>query len=156
VSAVVLVGLGAGLVACHVIAPEWSRHMGLDVWNLSAAEQSYRSAVETDEHLGAAIEHEAARRAAARTVVVRLINGTAILAEAADELAEIAGPDPGRRLILELRYPSVADERHRFALHAIDRVKWHLGAAPETEPVLRRLEAEYRALPGPPVATRAE
>ena len=38
VSAAVLVGLVASLVSAHVIAPEWSRSAGLDVWNLPSLE----------------------------------------------------------------------------------------------------------------------
>jgi hypothetical protein len=155
-STAILLGIGAGLVSCSALAPDWSRRVGLDVWNMGAEEQNYRSAVERKEYLGATGDEHIARRAAARSVALKLIDGSETLSAAADQLSAIFRPDRGWCVALELHYPAVPDERHRFARSAIERVRGLLDDPTESARVLHRLEEEYRAIPPAPVAARSQ
>lgn len=146
-SATVLIALSASLVAAHLIAPDWSRRAGLDVWNLAALEHEYRDAAEERADLAAQADQDAARRTAGNQIAAQLIDGTTTLPVAADDLREVFRGDSGRRMLLGLAYPAAPSDRHLFARHGIDRVAMLLAEDPARRAaVVVRLEAEYRAM----------
>ena len=146
-SATVLIALSASLVAAHLIAPEWSRRAGLDVWNLAALEHQYRDAAAERADLTAQGEQDAARRTAGNQIAAQLIDGTTTLPAAAADLLEVFRADSGRRMLLGLVYPAAPTERHLFARHGIDRVAMLLAEDPaRSAAVVARLEVEYRAM----------
>jgi hypothetical protein len=155
-SAAVLIGLSASLVVAHLIAPEWSRRTGLDVWNLTALEEQYRVAVEQRQDVVAHAEQAATRRATANQIAAKLIAGTTPLPVAADELAEVFHEDEGMRSVLRTMYQHSPTTRHMFARHAIDRVKGLLVDEPaHRKAVVARLEVEYQDMGSSPARADA-
>ena len=135
--------LGAGL--SHLLAPDWCRAAGLDVWNYQQVEAEYRRSTDRADEL-----HHFDRRLKAQLAVSeRLINdlagGRLTVAEAADELAEVNHDRGGFEDGLRLAYPEVPGHRHRVARYAIDKARHRLPGDGRAE-ALERLEAEYRAL----------
>jgi hypothetical protein len=146
-SAAVLVGLTASLFAAHLIAPDWSRRAGLDVWNLGEAERDRRAVAEERADLDATADRLHLQIEAADHVAARLIAGTVALPDAADELAALLRDCPGRQLALDRAYGDALDQRRQYALHAIDRAARLLEDDPARRDAVRaRLEEEYRAM----------
>lgn len=117
------------------------------MWNLAAAEEEQRLAVEERADIDAKAEFCARRRAVADRIAVRLIARDADLATVAVELFDLFGEDSGMRCTLEASNPKVRDPRLLFAGHAILRVARLLsGDDQRRETVLARLTADYRAL----------
>ncbi len=146
-SAAVLVGLTASWMAAHLLAPDWSRRAGLDVWNLASAEQERKRVAETNAELDACRNQLDRRINASNHVTGQLIAGEITLATAADQLALIFRNFPSNHLMLKEQYGPVPSERHLFALHAIDRADRLLADDPARRDSIRaRLEAEYRQL----------
>lgn len=147
VSATLLIGLCISLGTAHAIAPEWSRRAGLDVWNVNEVESDYRIASEEQNAVHDQADRAAERRSAARQITTKLIAGTTSLPTATDELMAVFEQDTGVRLTVETVHRGAPTERHRFALHAIDRVRNHLADDPATcATVVARLEDEYEAM----------
>ena len=146
-SAAVLIVLSTGLVAAHLIAPEWVRRAGLDVWNIGAAETAHRTAAERRCELEAYEEACARRREAANHFADQLVAGATALPTATDQVRAIFADDTGVLVSLESLYPGAPTERLRFARHVIDRATRDMPAdAPRCAEVRARLEAEYRAM----------
>jgi hypothetical protein len=146
-SAAVLVGLSLSLAAAHLIAPDWSRDAGLDVWNLPELNRAGRAAAEEQAALDANAERARRRVEAADHVALRLLDGALALPAAANELAVLFREERGTRVALELSHSGVTDLRRLFARHAIDRVARLLADDPSRRAdVLARLEGEYRAM----------
>jgi hypothetical protein len=155
-SVAVLIGLSLSVATAHAIAPGWSRRVGLDVWNYTALQEQYNQAAEERDEILTRGEESAARRGAANQIAAELIAGTISLPTAADELAEVFRQDRGVRVVLENIHHSAPTERHRFALHAIDRVGCLLRDDPaRLGAVTARLEAEYRTMCASPEAPHA-
>ena len=156
VSVTVLFGLSLGLVAAHALAPDWSRRTGLDVWNLAAVERAYEVASEERAEVYAHEERSIARRRAATQIAVRLLDDPTQLPIVADELSEVFREDGGVRVVLRSFYPDAPTERHQFACHAIDRIRYLLESEPgRCAEVVARLEAEYRAMCASPESPHA-
>jgi hypothetical protein len=155
-SVAVLLGLSASLATAHAVAPDWSRHAGLDVWNLSALQEEYRVAIEERAEMRSRAERAIARRSAGNQITGKLIANAIALPVAADELSEVFHQDTGAQSVLKAMYPEAPSERHLFARHAIDRVKAILVDDPvQRTAVLARLEIEYRAMCVPPESPHA-
>lgn len=155
-SAAVLVGLSASLMVAHAVAPNWSRRVGLDVWNLAALEAEYRAAADEQADVVSQAERASARRAAGNQVAAKLITGSVTLPEAAVELIEVFRQDEGMRVSLGVIHKGAPTVRHVFARHAIDRVRALLVDEPDRRgAVVARLEVEYRAMCAPPESPRA-
>ena len=146
-SAAVLIGLTASLFAAHTIAPQWSRRAGLDVWNLSAEQELWRTATRERADVDAQDERARRRREVAAQVAARLTAGELSLPAAADELMELFRTDAGTCVALSTVYLGMPSERHMFARNAIDRAARHLeGDSARRAALLARLEAEYREM----------
>ncbi|MBP3959555.1 hypothetical protein J8F10_30290 [Gemmata sp. G18] len=146
-SAAVLVGLSISMVGAHMVAPKWSRRMGLDVWNFAAVEAEQRQVADERDEIESKGEGSARRRVLADQFAARLATRDADLATTAVIMRDLFREHPGSRLTLETMYPSVRDSRLLYARHTINRVERLLLNDPtQCETVLARLEAEYREL----------
>ena len=144
-SAAVLIGLSASMIGAHLLAPEWSRRAGLDVWNYAAAEDEQRAATDVRAEMDARAERAARRRALADQLAARLVTREATLATVADELSSLFGDDTGFRTTLTWAYPEAHEPRLQYACHAIERAGRQLDG-PARDATIARLEAEYRAM----------
>ncbi len=146
-SAAVLLALGASLVAAHLIAPEWSRRTGLDVWNAASANDLLLRATDERDAVQTDADRAASRRETANQIAAQLIDGDTTLPAATDEMLEVFRDDVGMKCVLETINPDAQTERHRFARHTIERVKRVLPDDPARRAaVVERLEAEYCAM----------
>jgi hypothetical protein len=146
-SAAVLVGLSVSLVAAHVIAPDWSRRAGLDVWSLPALERERLDVAEERNDVEAKAEMAARRRETANQIAVQLISGAIALPTATDEIHKIFCEDVGMVITLEGSHRTAPTERLRFARHTIERATRLLLEDPARCAALRaRLEIEYREM----------
>lgn len=145
-SATVLIGLTASFVVAHVVAPEWSRRAGLDVWNMPTVQADYRSAVEHEREIVSGGDCAARRRDAANQVAAQLLVGSVTLERAADEACALFADDPGATSTLLVTYYHVPTERLRFARHMIERTSRLFETDEQADAVLHRLESEYCAM----------
>lgn len=146
-SAAVLIGLTASLVAANLIAPEWARRTGLDVWNYAALEAERCSAAEVRAEMEAQAERDGRRRVRADQLALRLAARDATLAAVALEIMELFSDDTGWRRSLEVRNPDVRDPRLLYARHTIHRAVRQLDHDPARQDEVRtRLEADYKEL----------
>lgn len=145
-SAATLAGIVLTLGLAHVVAPEWSRAAGLDVWNAGAARADLAATLARGDDLEEQNQHILDQIRGSQGVVRRLGAGRLTLAAAADELAALNAGRPGWADGLAFAHPDAPTLRHRVARYAlaklsrVDPAAWAAAAA--------RLEAEYRALPG--------
>lgn len=145
-SATVLIGLTVSLVAANLIAPEWARRAGLDVWNYAALESERHSLAEERTEMDAKAERDARRRGQADQLALRLVARDATLEAVALEIMELFD-EPVFRSTLEAHNPTVRDPRLVYARHTIHRVLRQLDHDPALRGAVRaRLEADYRAL----------
>ncbi len=145
-SAAVLIGLSVSMTGAHLLAPGWSRSVGLDVWNFGAVEADHRAATQERAAMDAKAEQFDRRRTVADQFAARLITRDADLATVAVELFDLFGNDVGSRATLESHNPGVRDPRLLYARHSLTRVECLLGGDPQRETVLARLKADCRAL----------
>ena len=146
-SAAVLVGLCVALAAAHLLAPDWSRGAGLDVWNYAALEEHRRAAVEARQEMNATAERAARRRAVADQLAVRLAAGELPLDAVAGDLLALYSTDPAARCGMET-YRRPGEDLHLvYARHAVSRADRLLAADPARQTAVHeRLQAEYRVL----------
>ena len=146
-SAAVLIGLSASMVGAHLLAPEWSRRVGLDVWNYAAAEDDRRGAAERRAEVDGRAERAAQRRAVADQLAARLVARDAALATVAGDLLALFRDDAGSRNTLSFSNPGVRDLWLLYARHAIERVGHLLEGDPaRCAAVCARLEGDYREM----------
>ncbi len=146
-SAAALIGLSVSMVGAHLLAPEWSRSVGLDVWNYASAEDERRGAADERDAVEARSARAADRRAVADQLAARLVTRDASLATVAGELLDLFRTDPGSQRTLACWNPGVRDPRLLYARHAVERVRRLLpDDLVRREAALARLEAEYREM----------
>jgi hypothetical protein len=152
-SAAVLLGLTACLAAAHAVSPDWSRRVGLDVWNMPALEEGRAAVAAERADLEAKAERDARRRDVANHIATRLIAGEITLPRAADEVQALFADDSGFALSLSASCPDVPTARLQFARHMIERASRQFGDDPARDAaVLARLEAEYAAMAAAPAS----
>ncbi len=150
-SAAVLTGLALGLAFAHLTAPDWSRRVGLDVWNYDTAERDLRAAAAEQDEVEAFAERSARRREAAGQIAAQLAAGTIALPAAADELRDMFAGETAVTGAIDGWYARVPPGRLRYARHAIDRALRLVEDDPtRTEEVRARLEAEFCVLTAAP------
>lgn len=154
-SATVLIGLAAGFVVAHAAAPEWSRRVGLDVWNVTAVQAEYRSTAEKEQEIEAFGERAVRRREAANQVAAQLVAGSITLEHATDEVCALFADDPGATGTLSVTYHQVPTERLRFARHMMERASRQFTTDEQAKTVMARLEAEYCAMAAAPPSPAA-
>jgi hypothetical protein len=147
-SVAVLAGITAALVTAHAVAPEWSRAVGLDVWNLSAAEADQRESADRRDELAAQHEQLRQRVAVADHLCTQLIDGRVRLAEAADEVIEVNRDRDAFFFVLRLEHPDATTDRELAACYLIAKIAARFYDDPSRRAeATGRLEAEYQAMP---------
>ena len=90
-SVAALAGITAALSIAHLVAPEWSRAVGLDVWNLSAAQAEWERIrhgaqlarrLGLEVHAGHGLNFDTAEAIAALLEIVELNIGHFLIGEA--------------------------------------------------------------------------
>jgi hypothetical protein len=144
-SVAALSGLALALGFSHAVAPEWSRSVGLDVWNIAEEHEAARHASEDSAALHQQHDQLLREIEFADHVTTRLAEGEQTLADAVAELEPVLRQRPGFASQCDLLYnpPSF---RHGVARYAISRVARALADPARRAAVTRRLEAEYEAL----------
>ena len=149
VAALAALTLTVGVV--HAVAPDWSRRMGFDVWNIGEAEAEARDAAQvahdlcrTGDLIGRQIE-------ASGHVARALAAGRLTLAAAVEELARVNAARAAFLEALRCTNPSASDDRELLAWYALKKVWIELAADPSRQAeVMARLTGEFVALTGKP------
>jgi hypothetical protein len=152
-SVAILSGISFALGLAHVIAPNWARDAGLDVWNIGVATAEYRRQEICAEQLDATQDQLARQMEASDQVVAVLIAGEITLSDAVTELSKINRDRPGFCELLTVIYPEATTFQARVARYAQGKVRTRLESDPSRlAEVAARLESEYlaMALPGTP------
>lgn len=144
-SVAVLGGFVFAVGAAQLVAPEWARAAGLDVWNAAAAHADLAAAESAGERMDARSARTAAQIAESDAVADRVAGGLP-LAAAVAELEAVNDDRPGWEASRETYYADAPTHRHRVARYAIVKLN-----ARTTDPfawavLAARLDAEYRAL----------
>jgi hypothetical protein len=148
VSAAALSGLVLTLGLAQVVAPEWVKRVGLDVWNMPGLRADARASAKEAAELRARQEKLGQEIELSEHVAARLADGSLTLAEATDELEPILRDRPGFDAIRVAKYEAPTF-RHGVARYAIMKVHALLARDPARRAaVSARLEAEYAALGG--------
>jgi hypothetical protein len=150
VSVATLSGLALAVGLTHVIAPEWSRSTGLDVWNYTDMESQYR---DDKDRLQDELKVEETLSCQIRLsdhITTELIEGRLSLSEAVDEIEYINRERVGFEESLRVTFrPST--HRERLALYTLTKARRMLDHDPSAQVVvMARLEAEYQAMTGRP------
>ena len=146
VSAAALSGLVLTLGLAQVVAPEWVKRVGLDVWNLHGLRAEARAGAKKDAELR--VQREKLRREVelSEHIGVRLADGSLTLAEATDELEPILRDRTGFDTTRIFAY-NAPTFRRGVARYAITKVHELLAPDPtRLAGVSARLEAEYAGL----------
>ena len=146
VSAASLSVMALSLGLAHVIAPEWVKRVGLDVWNYPGLRDQWR-ATEVEAAQAQAKQDQMHRRMELGShVSARLATGSITLAEAVDELEPVMRDAPGFESTYLYHY-QVPTLRQGVARYAIGKVRDQLADDPARwATVSARLETEYAAL----------
>ncbi|MFO0795895.1 MAG: hypothetical protein U0804_00305 [Gemmataceae bacterium] len=147
-SVATLAGIVLTLGVAHVVAPEWSRAAGLDVWNAGDARAELAATLARGDDLE--VEHElvTTQIRGSLGVVTRLADGRLTLDRAVDELIVLNQGRTAWADGLEYAHPTAPTHRHRVARYAIEKLANEYLADPAAWAELSaRLEAEYRGLP---------
>lgn len=145
-SAATLFGIGVTVICAHLLAPDWTKAAGLDVWNVP----SLRSQVESDtrEGLGISFEIEESRRrfVLKEHIIDRLLSERMTLKEATAQFLILNENHTSAMMVIRLTYRGATDEestaRNVIAL-AIPRIE---GTFVEKAAILARLKYEFNQL----------
>jgi hypothetical protein len=146
VSTLALSGLAVVFGVSHTLAPEWTRRIGLDVWNLpslrATAAQVEEESVETNaksERLFQSIE-------AADHIIARLVAGNITLLQATDELEPLMLHRDGFDIVWE-HYYKAKTFRDGVTRYAMERSLRMLTDDPvHKAQVSLRLDTEFAAM----------
>jgi hypothetical protein len=143
-SAAVLSGLVLTLGVAQAAAPEWTRHVGLDVWNLSGLRAQVQGLHEEAADLESQEDRLRLEVEALDNLTARLVAGDVSLAEATAAAEPIMRERTGFDTAARLNYPAPTFTHSvaRYLIHRAGRG----GFGGESETVRTRLAAEYAAL----------
>lgn len=148
-SVAALAGLTLTVGVVHAVAPDWSRKVGLDVWNSSEAEAEARAADERRRELHDRADRVTRLMGASEHVAHALAAGRTTLADAVEALTHINDTRDGFQDTLRVYHRDATSDRERVARYAIGKVKAALAANPARRAeVLKKLGGEYAALVG--------
>ena len=148
-SVAALAGLTLTLGVVHTIAPDWSRRLGLDVWNASAAEADARSADEYATALRVSGDIAAQQIEASDRVGHALATGQMSLTAAVEVLTQINATRDGFQDSLRRIHADAESDRERVARYALGKVWWLLVEEPSRQATaVQKLKGEYAALVG--------
>ena len=139
VAALAALTLTVGVV--HAVAPDWSRRMGFDVWNVPGLEEELAAADRDRDRLAVVDGTLMHRIAAKEATVAELIAGRTTLADVTAFFLSLNAERPDMLAILRATYPDGTDE-HRTAMNVIDYVAQRVADADERDVIVCRLTAE--------------
>lgn len=141
------------VATAHIVAPNWSHQVGLDVWRYSEYIADHHDCSEHRKDLEA--EHDRLRQQieVSDQIAILLIDRHVSLADAADEAARVNEDRSGFISSLGCTYRDAVTTRQRCSRYLISRVRLRLEETGESSRLVEiesRLEAEYRDLPDTP------
>lgn len=145
VSVTALLGLVLTLGVAELLIPQWSTHLGLDVWNWG--DTRVEAQQQEQEALAVEAQRVQLRREieSAGHVVAKLREGQVTLAQATDELEPLMRHRRGFEYAWPIDPPPTF--RHSVARYATTRVEAELANDPARQAAIcARLKAEYNAL----------
>jgi hypothetical protein len=133
----------------HALAPDWSRRMGVDVWNLPCLEAERVQKDALGDELEAHGERTFRQIEASERVAAELAAGRVSLADAVVELERVNSSRSALLAGQRAFHPDAGDDRELVARYAVSKALriFRDDSTRRTE-VMPRLEAEYRALVG--------
>jgi hypothetical protein len=142
-SAATLFGIGTAVICTHLLAPNWTKAAGLDVWNVP----SLRSQVESDtrEGLGLSFEIEESRRrfVLKEQIIDSLLSEQISLKEATAQFLALNENHKPAMMVIRTTYKGATDEestaRNVISL-AIPRME---GSLIDKAAILARLANEF-------------
>jgi hypothetical protein len=140
-----LIAAPLAALAASVVAPEWVRRAGLDVWNLPAQEQKLRAAREQERDLRAKGGEVIRRMAVREALIAELIAGRADLARTVADFRVLDGGRTEHLMAVQLDHPGLSDPEAAARVvirYALIRVP---GRA-DREQLRRRLEGECQKM----------
>jgi hypothetical protein len=141
-SAAVLSGLVLTLGLMYAIAPEWSRRVGLDVWNIAEPVESLRATKEESARLSEEAQRLREAIEAADHITTRLIAGELTLETASDQIEPLLLERQGFEFSRSVSSPDLPF-RLKVARYLLDRSLRSPGARADLK---ARLNAEYQAM----------
>ena len=139
-----LCALALAVVLTHAVAPEWSRTIGLDVWNTPSYEAECQSNMIRAQDLDDFRERLNRHIELSDEIARQWIAGEISLRQAIDQLQEIEPIRPGFEEILENAWPD-ANPKERLGEYLLIKARRQLGANPSfARGAMCRLEAEVR------------
>jgi hypothetical protein len=148
-SVAALAALTVTVGGVHAVAPDWSRRMGFDVWNISDAETQAREADEIGRDLRVHGDRVCRQIDASDHVAHALATGRVTLAVAVEELVQINRTRPAWLPALRCVCPDANDDRELVARYAMGKVWRELADEPSRRAgVIAKLNREYAELTG--------
>lgn len=143
-----LAGLTLTVGLVHAVAPDWSRRMGFDVWNIADAETDAREAAEVGRDLHAYGDRTCRQIEASDHVAHALATGRVTLAVAVQELTLINDSRPTWLAALRCSSPEGTGDPELVARYAMGKVWRSLADDPSRAEVMAKLNREFVALSG--------
>lgn len=138
-----LAAFGAAFISVHVLAPQWARSAGLDVWRYPGAVQRQQFEDERAIEIESGFDRLTQQIAAGDAIAAALIEGRLTLAAAADQVADINRDRPGFTDALNTQFPAARTQRERFELYLLAKVSLQLADEPShREEVLARIQSQ--------------
>jgi hypothetical protein len=136
--------LAVGLT--HTVAPEWSRTLGLDVWNAPSYEAQCRDNVIRSQDLDNAREIMSRHIEISDELARRWLAGEMSLRDAIAQLLEVRDLRPGFDVFLATGWPD-ASPMERLGLYLLAKARRQCEDSPSQAPVaISRLEIELHDL----------
>lgn len=128
-----LAAFTAVFVAVHVLAPQWARSAGLDVWQFPDLVQKQREEQERSLQIEAEFDCLTQQIAAGEAIMSELIDGRVSLDEAVVQIEAVNRERPGFAESIRSQHPQGKTYHERLALFLLARVELRL----KEEPSLR-------------------
>jgi hypothetical protein len=139
-----LIAFVGAFILVHVLAPNWARAVGLDVWEVRKDMADRQGECLRERELEDQLSQLTRQVGAAQVVIDALIDGRISLETAVRQLAEINLGRPGFEDVLRTVYPENMSPRARLGLYTIGHVRSNLDTNPDKQKkVLARLENEF-------------
>lgn len=136
-----LAAFAAAFLSVHLLAPQWARSAGLDVWELSDAAEWQKREQDRARDIDADLDRLADQIAAADAIATALIEGRMELDDAVDRVVEINRERPGFEVVLLSHYSGERTHRERVEQYLLAKVSSQLASNPSHRAeVLERIE----------------
>jgi hypothetical protein len=140
----ILAAFAGVFMLIHLLAPQWARTVGLDVWEMDTAVARCRHEGERKRELDDVMEHLSAQFAASDAVVLALIEDRIAFDAAVEEMDEINRDRTELDDVLQIAHSRAHTHEERIARYTIAKVQARLATDPaRLAEVTARLEAAY-------------